>query len=63
MELNSLQAHWDNKTLNYDLEKYNWPAWALGIIQEIAPQITELETLHSKLSPAEIEKPPVPALG
>ena len=56
MELNSLQAHWDNKTLNYDLEKYNWPAWALGIIQEIAPQITELETLHSKLSPAEIVK-------
>lgn len=56
MELNNLQAHWDNKTLNYDLEKYNWPAWALGVIQEIAPQVTDLETLHKKLTPAEIVK-------
>lgn len=56
MELNELQIHWDNKTLDYDLEKYNWPTWALGVIQEIAPQVTDLETLHKKLSPAEIVK-------
>jgi len=54
MSLNSLQTHWDNKTFNYDLEKYNWPAWALSVIQEIAPQVTELETLHEVLSPVDI---------
>lgn len=25
--LTSLQTHWDNTTLDYDLEKYNWPVW------------------------------------
>lgn len=53
-QLNPLQVHWDNKTLNYDLEKYNWPAWALSVIQEVAPQIKELETMHEYLTPAEI---------
>ena len=52
--LNPLQVHWDNKTLDYDLEKYNWPAWALSVIQEVAPQIKELETMHEFLTPAEI---------
>lgn len=52
--LNELQVHWDNKTVDYDLEKYNWPAWALSVIQEVAPQIKELETLHNFLTPAEI---------
>ena len=52
--LNELQIHWDNKVVNYDLEKYNWPAWALSVIQEVAPQIKELETLHNFLTPAEI---------
>lgn len=54
--LNPLQIHWDNKTINYDLEKYNWPKWALSVIQEINPHITELETMHEFLSPTEIVK-------
>ena len=45
---------WDNKILNYNLEKYNWPAYALRVIQEVAPQIKELETIHEQLSPSEI---------
>jgi sporadic carbohydrate cluster protein (TIGR04323 family) len=53
-KLNPLQEHWNNDTLNYDLEKYNWPAWALSVIQEVAPQIKELETMHEYLTPAEI---------
>ena len=53
-QLNPLQVHWDNKTLNYDLEKYNWPAWALSVIQEVVPNIKELETMHEYLTPAEI---------
>jgi len=52
--LTDLQVHWDNKTVQYDLTKYNWPAWALSVIQEIAPQVRELETLHEQLTPAEI---------
>ena len=52
--LTPLQEHWDNKTLDYDLNKYNWPEWALSVVQEVAPQIKELETLHEALSPSEI---------
>ena len=52
--LTTTQTHWNNNILNYDLEKYNWPAWVLSIIQEVAPNIKELETLHEVLSPAEI---------
>ena len=54
--LNELQTHWDNKILEYDLEKYNWPAWALSIVQEVAPQVKELETLHEVVSPTELVK-------
>lgn len=52
--LTPLQEHWDNKVVDYDLEKYNWPAWALSVIQEVAPQVKELETLHEVLTPVEI---------
>ena len=55
-QLNPLQLHWDNKTVNYDIEKYNWSAWALSVIQEVAPKVTELETLHEVLTPSEIVK-------
>jgi sporadic carbohydrate cluster protein (TIGR04323 family) len=54
MTLTSTQQHWDNNTLNYDLKKYNWPAWALSVIQEVAPNVKELETLHKVLTPTEI---------
>jgi sporadic carbohydrate cluster protein (TIGR04323 family) len=53
-ELTPLHQHWDNHTLDYDLEKYNWPAWGLSMVQEVAPQVRELETLHEVLTPAEI---------
>jgi sporadic carbohydrate cluster protein (TIGR04323 family) len=54
INLHPSEIAWDNKTLNYDLEKYNWPAWALSVIQEIAPQVKELETLHKVLVPSKI---------
>jgi sporadic carbohydrate cluster protein (TIGR04323 family) len=54
--LTPLQEHWDNKVVNYDLEKYNWPAWALSVIQEVVPQVKELETMHEVLTPSEIVK-------
>ena len=54
MELTSLQKEWNNCTLEYDLERFNWPAWALSVVQEVAPTVTKLETLHEVLSPKEI---------
>ena len=39
MKLTPTQEHWNNATLDYDLEKFNWPAWALSVIQEVAPQV------------------------
>ena len=52
--ITSTQEHWNNQTLDYDLEKHNWPAWALSVVQEIAPEITQLETLHKILTPEKI---------
>lgn len=52
--LTDTQVHWDNKTLEYDLEKYNWPKWALEVIQEIFPRVKELESMHEILSSSEI---------
>lgn len=54
--LSKIHEHWDNNTLNYDLEKYNWPKWALSVVQEVAPQVKELETIHEVLTPTEIVK-------
>lgn len=54
--LKDTEIEWDNKTLTYNLEKYNWPAWALGVVQEVAPHVTELETLHKVLTTTEIVK-------
>ena len=54
MKLTPTQEHWNNATLDYDLEKFNWPEWALSVIQEVAPQVKELETLHEVLTPSEI---------
>lgn len=54
--LSELQVHWDNKTLDYDLEKYNWREWALSVVQEVAPQVKELETLHEVVTPTELVK-------
>lgn len=56
MNLKPTQIHWDNKTLEYDLDRFNWPVWALSVVQEVAPQVRELETLHQVLTAPEIVK-------
>ena len=56
MKLNPLQQHWDNATHNYNLDMYDWPAWALSVVQEVAPTVSSLETIHEELSPPEIMK-------
>lgn len=52
--MNNLFEAWDNKTLDYDLEAFNWPKWALERIQEIAPEVQQLETLHQALTPEKL---------
>ena len=47
---------WDNKVLNFDLEKYPWHVWVLSLIQEVAPSVKELETIHEVLTLQEIVK-------
>lgn len=37
---------WDNQVLDYDLEKYNWPAWALEVVRELKPELDKLENIH-----------------
>ena len=54
--LNNLQKHWDNATLNYDLEKYNFRQWVIKVIQEKFPKVTELEKIHEVLLPNEVVK-------
>lgn len=50
----SLAKHFDNGTLNYDIEKFNWPSLILDKIKEKYAQVTSLEYIHQTLSPTEI---------
>jgi hypothetical protein len=50
------QIEWDNKTLNYDKSKFPFREWAISVIQEVKPEITELETLHLNVSPEELSQ-------
>jgi len=38
--------NWENQILDYDLNKFNWPQWTLGVIQEIEPNLTDLTKFH-----------------
>ena len=43
--------HWENQTLDYDLERYPWPAWVLAVIQEIEPKVQDLSQFHAVVPP------------
>lgn len=45
---------WDNNIIQYDISKYDWPAFWLEESKKIFPQIQTLETIHKVLSPTEI---------
>lgn len=49
--LKKTELEWDNKTLYYDNSKFKFREWAISVIQEIEPQITQLETLHLQVTP------------
>lgn len=52
MNQNQLDPRWDNQTLNYDLERHNWPEWALETAREVCPQLDSLENAHHYLTPS-----------
>ena len=51
-----LLKNFDNNTLNYNLDQFNWPAKVLEIIQEHYPSVTSLEHIHKDVSPNDISK-------
>jgi sporadic carbohydrate cluster protein (TIGR04323 family) len=51
---NRLDHRWDNQTLNYDLQKHNWPEWALETAREIHPQLDQLENAHKHLTATDV---------
>jgi len=53
---NSYIDNWENKTLNYNLERYNFPQWVLKIIREKYPSVSDLSTIHKFVNPSEIVK-------
>ena len=38
--------NFNNDVLNYDLEKYNFPKWALNRVWHKYPDVESLETIH-----------------
>ena len=54
MSLQNLDPRWDNQTLEYDLDKHNWPEFWLGVAKEKYPQIETLETVHKVLDATEL---------
>ena len=45
-----IDPNWDNKKMQYDLSRYNWPEKFLNAAQEKFPQITDLTKIHEVLS-------------
>ena len=49
-----MYTNFNGDTLNYNLEKYNFPKWALSRIQKRYPQVINLETIHETVPLKEI---------
>jgi len=41
-----MYPNFNGESMKYDLDKYNFPKWALERIQNKYPQVTDLETIH-----------------
>jgi sporadic carbohydrate cluster 2OG-Fe(II) oxygenase/sporadic carbohydrate cluster protein (TIGR04323 family) len=54
--MNSLDPRWDNQTLNYDLQRHNWPDYWLSVTRELFPQVDRLENVHQVLTVREISE-------
>jgi len=48
--------NFENKTLEYNIEKYNWPKWVKDTINELYPEVTDLSSMHEVISPEQARK-------
>jgi len=48
--------NWNNKTLDYDIKKYNFLEWVFDVIKEDFPNITTLDTLHTVVPTEDLVK-------
>jgi len=48
--------NWDNKTLNYDLERYDFSSWVYDVIKEDFKNVTSLDTIHTVVPPDQLVK-------
>ena len=39
--------NWDNKTLEYNLNRYDFSSWVLNVIQQDYPNVSDLSTIHN----------------
>ena len=56
MSLQELDPRWDNHTIEYNLEKHNWPEFWLAVAKEKFPNIESLETVHKTLDVKEVSQ-------
>ena len=56
MSLQDLDPRWDNQTIEYNLEKHNWPEFWLAVAKEKFPNIESLETVHKTLDVKEVSQ-------
>lgn len=56
MSTEHVLPNWDINSVEYDLEKHNWPAYWLNVAQEKFPQIESLETVHKVLTPSQLKE-------
>ena len=49
--------NFQNKTLNYDLEKYPWHEWIRNTIKELYPDVDDLSKMHEIISPEQAHNP------
>ena len=48
--------NWENKTLNYDLGRYDFSRWVLNVIQQDYPNICDLSSLHNFVPSSDLVK-------
>lgn len=49
-----LDPNWDNVSIDYDLQKYNWNEIFLNLAKELKPEITNLQDLHKHFDITEL---------
>lgn len=53
---NTFKNNWENKTLEYDLNKYNFSSWVLNVIQQDYPNVSDLSTIHNFVPSTDLVK-------